>query len=308
MATTNHSIESGSKDCCIVINKTDNNDKDYYEPPSPPQQYEPLLNKPQQRSPLPTTKSDGQLNYSSNSLLVYRLNEMRSMEDTNFALALLCLTYCGMNMALIVINHVNSQEDDPVVSEKTFHLLEFWATFVFAIVECISLTSTPKSLLTIYTNPIVLRLVLFFNIVASSLPAILMTLNHEYFEIISHEIEYMNELTMSFVDLVLLWSLCEFEQGMSIILACIASLVSIVQLAVYNGLGRDEQTGDMIGEVPAHHLEFAFGIISSLIAFWFCMDNKHVCGKEIGEILYGTHRDCTICYGNSNDFAKYGSI
>ena len=238
---------------------------------------------------------------------------MRSMEDTNFALALLCLTYCGMNMALIVINHVNSQEKEdgggvPVVSEKTFHLLEFWATFVFAIVECISLTSTPKSLLTIYDSPIVLRLVLFFNIVASSLPAILMTLNHEYFEIISHEIEYMNELTMSFVELVLLWSLCEFEQGMSIILAGIASLVSIVQLAVYNGLGRDEETGDMIGEVPAHHLEFAFGIISSLIAFWFCMDNKHVCGKEIGEILYGTHRDCTICYGNSNDFAKYGSI
>lgn len=95
---------------------------------------------------------------------------MRSMEDTNFALALLCLIYCGMNMALIVINHVNSQEKEdgggdgvPVVSEKTFHLLEFWATFVFAIVECISLTSTPKSLLTIYDSPIVLRLVLFFN-------------------------------------------------------------------------------------------------------------------------------------------------
>ena len=175
MATNNHSKESGSKDCCIVINKTDNNDKDggqeyYYETlSSPPQPHEPLLkNKPQQRSPLPTTKSDGQLNYSSNSLLVYRLNEMRSMEDTNFALALLCLTYCGMNMALIVINHVNSQEKEdgggvPVVSEKTFHLLEFWATFVFAIVECISLTSTPKSLLTIYDSPIVLRLVLFFN-------------------------------------------------------------------------------------------------------------------------------------------------
>lgn len=123
---------------------------------------------------------------------------------------------------------------------------------------------------------------------------------------------------MSFVDLVLLWSLCRIDQGTSLIMAGIASLVALIQLTVYNSMGKDED-GDMIGEVPAHYLEFSFGIISSLIAFWFCMDNKFVCGKEIGQILYGTHRDCNICVANSNeysgtylnkkpDFARYGSI
>ena len=133
-------------------------------------------------------------------------------------------------------------------------------------------TITTKSILNIYNNPLALRVILFFNIVAASMPAVLVSLNHEYFEIVSHEIEYCNELTMSFVDLVLLWSMCRFE-GTPTLIAGIASSVALVQLAVYNGMGRNEE-GGMIGEVPAHHLKFTFEIISSLIAFWFVMDNK----------------------------------
>jgi hypothetical protein len=79
---------------------------------------------------------------------------------------------------------------------------------------------------------------------------------------------------MSFVDLVLLWSLCGIEGRTSTArTACVASVISLAQLAVYNCMGRTED-GDMVGEVPAHFLEFSFEIVSSLIAFWFCMDNK----------------------------------
>mmetsp|Transcript_27367 Transcript_27367/g.35186 ORF Transcript_27367/g.35186 Transcript_27367/m.35186 type:complete len:305 (-) Transcript_27367:795-1709(-) len=242
------------------------------------------------------------LNSSQNILLVYRLNEMRSLERVNFTLAIACLVYCSINIALIIVNRVNSQNpEDPPISEKVFHLLEFWATFCFAIVTTISLTATPKSILNIYNNPLTLRLVLFFNIVASAMPAMLMTLNTEYFEVVSHQIEYLNELTMSFIDLVLLWSLCKFE-GANAIMAVIASIVACVQLAIYNGMGRTDD-GEMIGEVPAHFLEFTFGIISSLIGFAFCMDNKFVCKKEIGQILYGTHIDCTICRASFSEYS-----
>lgn len=215
------------------------------------------------------------------------------------------------------------------MSSYRFHILEFSSTFIFALVECISLTSTPKSILNIYNNPNLLKLILFFNIVVSSFPAVLVILNYEFFEIVSHQVEYMNELTMSFVDLVLLWSLCQF-QGTSALMAGIATVVAMVQLAVYNGMGRTED-GDMGGEVPAHYLEFSFEIISSLIAFWFCMDNKvrytvyifemnvclllffttslytckifkFVCGNEIGAILYGNHEYCKICSDSSREF------
>ena len=71
---------------------------------------------PPQRPP----DDGGSLNVSSNILLVYRLDEMRRMENINFVLAILCLLYCGMNVALIIVNYVNSHnEDDPPVSERT---------------------------------------------------------------------------------------------------------------------------------------------------------------------------------------------
>ena len=60
----------------------------------------------------------GPLNHSMNVLLVYRLNEMRHMENVNFMLAIACLSYCGINFALIVINYVNAHEEEPPVPEK----------------------------------------------------------------------------------------------------------------------------------------------------------------------------------------------
>lgn len=106
------------KSCCTKI-KFEENDAiialiDYQDNPSPPR-----------RSDVasfsnPPTKSDGPLNYSSNILLVYRLAEMRHMENVNFTLAIFCLIYCGINVALIVINYVNSHnKDSPPVSDKS---------------------------------------------------------------------------------------------------------------------------------------------------------------------------------------------
>ena len=250
------------------------------------------------------------LNQSSNILLVYRLQDMRSLASINTVLAILCLGYCAINMVLILVNYLNSRADalgtEDVVDELTYHLLEFWATFGFALVECVSLVATPKSLIKIYRSPIVLKLILFFNIVASLVPAVLVTLNREVFEILSHEIEYLNELTMTFVDMVLLWSLLKKDDRSfrgQFVITCAAGSVALFQLGVYNLLGRRED-GDMAGEVPAHYFEFIFEIISSFIAFWFCMDNKSVAEKEIGLILYGSHADCGICSAKSVEFER----
>mmetsp|Transcript_28628 Transcript_28628/g.34869 ORF Transcript_28628/g.34869 Transcript_28628/m.34869 type:complete len:326 (-) Transcript_28628:176-1153(-) len=270
-----------------------------------------LLSKTTKKS----TKATSQpLNFSSNVLLVYRLQEMRASANLNFWLALFCLVYCGINITLIYVNYINnnSGRSEPAVSDIVFHSIEFWATFGFAVVECVSLVNTPKSLLRIYANPLVLKLILWFNIVASSVPALLVSLNLEKFEIISHEVEYLNELTMTFVDLVLLSSLTgtgdnnnSDHGGVSgrFVMSCVAALVAFIQLAVYNGMGRFED-GDMVGEVPAHYCEFAFEIVSSAIVFWFCMDNKVVADEEIGSILYGKHRDCRICYAKSDEFEQ----
>eukprot|EP00586_Coscinodiscus_wailesii_P017693 CAMPEP_0172504032 /NCGR_PEP_ID=MMETSP1066-20121228/174744_1 /TAXON_ID=671091 /ORGANISM="Coscinodiscus wailesii, Strain CCMP2513" /LENGTH=266 /DNA_ID=CAMNT_0013280025 /DNA_START=334 /DNA_END=1135 /DNA_ORIENTATION=+ len=208
-------------------------------------------------------------------------------------------------MTLIYVNYMNTNNVTPVVSDKVFHLMEFWATFGFAVAECVSLVNTPKSLLRIYANPLTLKLVLWFNIVASLVPAILVTLSLEEFEILSHEIEYLNELTMTFVDLVLLSSLTRTDGGNfgRLCMTFVAALVALIQLAVYNGMGRTED-GDMVGEVASHYCEFAFEVVSSGIVFWFCMDNKVVADEEIGLILYGKHDGCRICGAKSDEFEQ----
>ena len=61
-------------------------------------------------------------------------------------------------------------------------------------------------------------------------------------------------------------------------------LIAVVQLAVYNGMGIDED-GERRGEQAAHYCEFAFEILSSGVTFWFCMDNKLLCDNLIMTIM-----------------------
>ena len=140
------------------------------------------------------------------------------------------------------------------------------------------------------------------------IPAVLVAMNLHEFEILSHEIEYCSEITMSFLELVLLQSLLHRNLGSgestpldkenslcnSIILAAIALCVALIQLGIYNGMGRTP-TGGMAGEVPAHYCEFLFEIISSMITCWFAIDNMLTAEEELHSILYGDHTDCKIC-------------
>ena len=136
--------------------------------------------------------------------------------------------------------------------------------------------------------------------------------NLDIFEVLAHEIEYANELSMSFVDLVLLWSLTRqgkdntklkfklAETGSGIFLVAGAIAIAILQLFIYNGMGHTA-TGGLAGEHLAHYCEFSFEIISALIAFWFCVDNKFVADKEIFEIMkYNMANNCSIYEHTAN--------
>jgi len=60
---------------------------------------------------------------------------------------------------------------------------------------------------------------------------------------------------------------------------------SFVQLGIYNLSGWTKD-GDSKGEQNAHYLEFAFGIISSLVTFWFVVDNKLLADARLAELMY----------------------
>jgi len=84
-----------------------------------------------------------------------------------------------------------------------FHVLEFWATFVFSLVQAYALTLSPKPAEAVTTNPGLLKLVLFLSVSLTFVPALLVSIDLETFEMASHQLEYLNEFLMAFVDMVL---------------------------------------------------------------------------------------------------------
>ena len=232
---------------------------------------------------------DGTLNTSSNIVLLYRMHELRGLAFVNFVLALLTLLYLAMNLVLLFLTLKSYKGDGAIL-----HHVEFWSTFFYACVEAFALIYTPRAISSISGRPTLLKVLLFFDVVATFCPAVLVTLNLEEFETIAHQIEYLNELTMAFVNLVLLASLLRSKvdapvendtcSTYTITLAALA--IACVQLALYDLFGMKRM---------AHVFEFSFGTVSAFVTFAFCLDNRALAEDEVLCIMYGDHRDCPNC-------------
>eukprot|EP00538_Stauroneis_constricta_P004749 CAMPEP_0119554674 /NCGR_PEP_ID=MMETSP1352-20130426/7083_1 /TAXON_ID=265584 /ORGANISM="Stauroneis constricta, Strain CCMP1120" /LENGTH=450 /DNA_ID=CAMNT_0007601289 /DNA_START=172 /DNA_END=1524 /DNA_ORIENTATION=+ len=275
------------------------------------------------------------MNSTTNILVHFQLADLSGRSKTNLYLALVCLVVCAINMVLLLLNYLMhhppffgdaSSSKRPDVSHRTFHMIEFWTVFVYSIADAGALVTSPKTMLNIYSKPLVLKLLLFCNIVASLVPAVLITLDTDYFERLAHELEYINEFTLSFIMLILLTSLLRQPEQVdnvsyggeddvgssnndggvasstnttttsydpsSIIMGASACATAVTTFAVYN-FSKEEY---------AHYWEFAFNILTSLVTFWFCMDNRFVAEMEIGQILYGQHKNCNLCQTHVMDY------
>lgn len=249
-------------------------------------------------------------------LLSFRLREFRKISNVNFVISIITLWYISVNICMLILNAMDHNDDDcddqdsiyvarcgSPASTYVFHNLEFWATFIFAVVQSFAIVYTPKkSKSTVTVPPLVLKLVLFFDIVSTFLSALMVALDLETFETVSHQIEYTNELTMSFVDLVLLSALLRKDSNQaafsSTTAAVIALLVAVIQISIYNGMGETDD-GDKVGEKPAHYCEFIFEILSAGVTFWYCMNNKATCDRDIEQILYSQEHGCTMSIGET---------
>ena len=189
-------------------------------------------------TPSTTTGSSSSINYSTNILLAYRLQELKSVSQINLWLSIFCLIYLGINVCLICANYVNYQyeqthkndtdydeEDEQPVNDIVYHMTEFWATFCFAVIKYLAIVNTPKAIITsassssaagtqqrssggkMISNPMFLRIVMFIDIVATITPAVMISFSVNTFEIPSHEIEYTNSLIMTFIDIIIAGSL-----------------------------------------------------------------------------------------------------
>ena len=142
-------------------------------------------------------------------------------------------------------------------------------------------------------------MVLYCNLVFTLLPAVMVTLALEDLEVVSHEIEYANELLMTGIDMFIAVAFYHNTQGRDDDLApvvsprrllwrttvIVAGLVASVQLYVYNVFGHDEVTQHMQGEIYGHYLEFSFEIISSVMTYYYCRGNTTRATQQLETLL-----------------------
>ena len=169
-----------------------------------------------------------------------RLSRLEDLSRKNFHLSVLCLVYVGVNAACTIINSCAQQFRE--AHEQPFHMIEFWATFCFAVVQVYSTIFSPRSFGSIYEiSPGIFKTMIFLSLVTSFVPAVLISISLEDFEGPAHQVEYANELTMSFIDLVMLANVARAVGKSSSwkvqrAVGFLAPLIAGAQLCIYNFL------------------------------------------------------------------------
>ena len=228
------------------------------------------------------------LRHESNVLVPVRIHHLSTMSTMNLWLALASVVYCAVNIVCITFVAI-----EDATSEQIFHNLEFTATLLFSFVQLLTVFYSPsRSDSLLMDRPWLLKGVVFLNLVLNIIPAILIYVNLELFEVPAHQMEYVNTVISALIDVLLTVHLLTtyFQAGstsklwIQLSVIVIPLLVAIAILAVYSGQGFDAE-GNAIGESNTHYLEFSFEILSSIITFSFCMDSKLLGDAAIKDLL-----------------------
>jgi len=244
-----------------------------------------------------------ELTSTTNVIVMVRASELIAMSRVNSILAITAVLYIAVNLVCTILNSYDNDCDrslpdcSPATTPQLFHNLEFWATFVFNTVDVFALSYSPKNLSNQYGNPTLLKIVVLFNVGMSFLACMLVAINLEKFEVLAHELEYTNELTITIFDATILLNLVRGRSHkssdkskanfLSALGLAVIAMVGVAQIVIYNCSGWTAD-GDSKGEQTAHYLEFAFGTASAGITFWFTMDNKMSADQRLRQIMYST--------------------
>ena len=137
---------------------------------------------------------------TDNLLVLFELQQLKQLSNINLVLCILSLFYVAVNIVGLDWNGHNLRFRN--ADEVPMHLLEFWATLCFALVEVCSLVYSPKSLTSIARskNTTLVKFVVFLNVGTAATAATLYTLDPVVNEVPSHEIEYTNAICVAFID------------------------------------------------------------------------------------------------------------
>ena len=229
------------------------------------------------------------LRHETNVLVLARLNVLNRLADINLMLALAAICCFAIKMVLLFI--VWPTQPEHLIDGDTFHKYDFGSTFFFSIIEVLILLYSPERR---FTNPVLLRFLMFFSVCSTFCALLLIVLNKAAFEVFAHNIDYINDFAIALVDSLLVSTvvrlpayhpgrdmaargkLCDnFGKHIAVAATFVPLTLSFGQVIIYNFTGVDAR-GHLLGERPAHVLEFVFDGVGAAISFWFCLDSKNL--------------------------------
>ena len=264
------------------------------------------------------------LRSDTNVLVLARLTTLTKLSDVNLFLSLLSIMYLAVNVVMLVVTLRAIVGGEHLVDGGVFHTLDFGSAFCFALVEVLTLVYSPERR---FSSPLLLKVLMFTNMGSTFMGFLFIVLNRSAFESLSHNIDYVNELSMALIDSILVSTIvlkategtgsgANSFNGNAVTLKaataavaerewcdCILSnprlavaaatlfpiAMSSTQLVVYNGFGVDAR-GHVLGELAAHVLEFLFNGMGATITFWFCLDSKFLADQLARQIMLAPPR------------------
>jgi len=161
---------------------------------------------------------------------------------TNYILYMIALAiYFGANLSLVVLNSKDDEFLEKI--DRKFHLLEFWTTSVFTLLEFFLLASIEYEGFLAFGTAVL-------NIILTFVAAILVTIETEEFEVTAHYFEYTAQVLIVPMDFIFIlneiqgadvWSkvkkIFKLEVNIKLVLLTVFTiailLASIVLLVVY---------------------------------------------------------------------------
>jgi len=240
-------------------------------------------------SNLSTTAPQGQ----ASALIVYRQTQIDASVAKMTAYALLAVLFGAFQLALLGINFQSQQYIETVVFSP-FHLGEFWAIFMFTLLEAVILTTSGALDLAQLGR---LRLLYYgtmgVNIVLTFVAAILLSMDSETFEKPAHFLEYCAQIPITLIDLVFVFQqraitekgtdgdlVPEASLNWSSSKASLASVGGVASAVVFVGsvlqLFAYTETFELSipGEQVAHFFEFPIEFVNACIALWFALRTR----------------------------------
>lgn len=222
-------------------------------------------------------------------VLIYRQMQIDSSVAKMTAYALQAVLFGAFQLALLGINF-QSQEYIETVIFYPFHLGEFWAIFLFTLLEAFILTTSGALELVDQLGRwrYVYYATMGVNIVLTFVAAVLLSMDDETFEGPAHFIEYGAQIPIALIDAVfilqqhLLASKAQSISPLSFavlksaltsaggLLSLVVFIASILQLFAYTEVFEVSIPGEQV----AHFFEFPIEFINASIALWFAVRTR----------------------------------